>query len=100
LKPIRYHPQVQRDINEAMKYYFENASEFVATQFWDELSSALEAIRSTSVSHHFDPSGLRRLNMNTFPFNILYEDLNDRVRVQAIRHNTRKPEFGTRRKRG
>ena len=82
-----------------MRYYSDNASEAVASQFWDELSEALDQIRSDSISHHYDPSGLRRLNMKKFPYHILFEELEDRLRVQVVRHNSRNPGFGMRRKR-
>ena len=82
-----------------MRYYSDSASEVVASQFWDELSESLEHIRSDSISHHYDPSGLRRLNMKRFPYHILFEELEDRVRVQVVRHNSRNPSFGMHRKR-
>ncbi len=81
-----------------MRFYLENASDSVASQFWDELSLALEEIRTGSIRHHFDTSGLRRLNLVKFPYHILYQDLDDRLRVQVVRHNSRNPKFGTRRK--
>ncbi|MBK1814117.1 type II toxin-antitoxin system RelE/ParE family toxin [Luteolibacter yonseiensis] len=99
MKPLRYHPSVQRDIHEAMRYYLESASENVASRFWNELLSALSRIQAEPDSHHFDPSGLRRHNMSRFPYHILFQNLDDRIRIQVIRHNSRSPNFGAHRKR-
>ena len=37
--------------------------------------------------------------MKKFPYHILFEELEDRLRVQVVRHNSRNPGFGMRRKR-
>ena len=100
MKALRYHRLVQRDINEAMGYYVEQASYEIAQQFWKELSMALAKVQEYPERQHCDASGLRRFNLKRFPYHVLYEDLEDRVRIQVVRHNQRKPSFGTRRKRG
>jgi plasmid stabilization system protein ParE len=99
VKPLRYHPSVQQDIAEALRYYSENASESIASRFWDKLLAGLAKVQAEPQSHHFDPSGLRRHNLPTFPYHILYQDLEDRVRVQVIRHHARHPSFGAKRHR-
>lgn len=97
MKPLRYHPSGQRDIHEAMRYFLGDASETVALRIWKELSAAFESIRSNPTAFHFDVSGLRRCHLRTFPYHVLYQNLEDRVRVQVVRHNARHPGFGTRR---
>jgi toxin ParE1/3/4 len=97
LKALRYHPAVQRDINEAMRYYLEQATNEISLQFWDELAKGFHHIQLDPSHYHFDHSGLRRYNLKKFPFHFLYEDLEDRVRVQVVRHNLRSPKYGTKR---
>lgn len=98
MNPIRFHPAVQRDINEAIRYY-RDISDVLAEGFWEELRLHLDWIRENPDRFHFDESGLRRCNLERFPFHILYEVLPDRVRVQVIRHHARDPDFGRRRSR-
>ena len=43
---------------------------------------------SEPTHHHFDDSGYRRFNLKRFPYNVLFEDLEDRVRVVVVRHNS------------
>ncbi|MEO0415941.1 MAG: hypothetical protein AAF226_13420, partial [Verrucomicrobiota bacterium] len=87
---------MQSDINHAMEYYFIEASEKVAHQFWEELSENLIYIRRNPTVCHIDKfSKLRRKNLKAFPYNILFEDYPGFVRVQVIRHNERRETFGT-----
>jgi plasmid stabilization system protein ParE len=84
-----------------MEYYIEEASDEISQQFWGELSRALIKVQKNPKRHHSkDASGLRRFNLKQFPYNFLYEDLIDRIRIQVVRHNQRNHRYGTRRKRG
>ena len=97
MKGIRFHTGVQRDINAALGHY-RKESDRLADEFWISVSDAFEQIQQYPERHHFDPSGYRRLNLKRFPYNMLFEELSDRVRVVVVRHNSRKPNFGTLRK--
>jgi hypothetical protein len=81
-----------------MRYYTEEASEKIVSEFWHELSSAFAGIKSHPTRFHFDRSGLRRLNLQKFPYHILFEELPDRTRIQVLRHHSRNPKFGIKRK--
>jgi len=63
---LRYHPLVQRDVTEVLTYY-EKISPALADGFWDEFEHAISCIQEAPTHCHFDPSGLRRANMQRFP---------------------------------
>jgi hypothetical protein len=46
---------------------------------------------------HFDQSGLRRCNLDRFPYHFLYDVRENYVRVWVLRYNGRDPKFGLRR---
>jgi len=98
MKPLRFHPSVQQDIDAAIRHYG-SISDALANDFWRELSIALEKIQVNPERHHFDVSNLRRCNLKRFPYNILYLVKPDRIRVQVVRHNLRNPSCGVRRRR-
>lgn len=75
------------------------ANEAVALEFWKELSAYLIKIRKNPTHHHVDESGLRRCNLKKFPYHILFIDRVNCVRVQVVRHHSRRSAYGTRRKR-
>jgi len=78
--------------------HYGSISESLAEGFWKELQEAFAKVGSTPEAHHFDQSGLRRVNLKRFPYNVLYVVKEDRIRVQVVRHNRRDPRYGSHRK--
>jgi len=93
---LTFHPRVQRDLDEALEYYF-GVREGLADDFWDEAMAAFDEIAKRSMRHHFDSCGMRRKNLQRFPYHVLYEILPGRVRIMVVRHDRRDPRFGLRR---
>lgn len=93
MKSLRYHPAVQRDLDEAMEFYL-SVSDRVAEEFWIEVTAAIERVHAYPDSGHQGPNGLLRFNLRKFPYHILYVETSDRVRVQVVRHHSRRPSFG------
>lgn len=96
MKPIRFHPRVRHDLQEAYAYYA-TISDRLAEDFWNESSDSIKRIEANPEAHHFDVSGIRRCNVKRFPYNILFAILHDRIRIGVVRHNSRAPSFGVRR---
>ena len=68
-------------------------------EFWEEVFGCIDQIQENPKRYPVQPNGLRRCNLKQFPYNILYLERSDRIRVQVVRHNQRRSDFGTRRKR-
>jgi plasmid stabilization system protein ParE len=96
MKPIRFHPRVRYDLQEAYAYYAV-ISDRLAEDFWEEISESIKRIESNPEAHHFAVSEMRRCNLKRFPYNILFIILHDRIRIGVLRHNSRAPSFGVRR---
>jgi plasmid stabilization system protein ParE len=92
------HPKLADDIRDAAEHYAE-ISERVLSSFWLELEAAIQAIGRNPRSHHYDSCGLRRANMKSFPYHLLYDVEDDTVFMVVFRHDRRHPSFGTWRKR-
>ena len=97
MKELYYHPKVPGEVREILRYY-DQISPLLADDFWTKLTEALKEIQLHPQRQHFDPSGRRRRNLKRFPYHILFRELENHVRVTAVRHHNRNPEFGTRRK--
>jgi plasmid stabilization system protein ParE len=97
----RYHRLVQRDVNDAVAYYEEHASDAVADGFFEELLAAIEEAAENPTRHHFlaGSKKLRRANLKRFPFHFLYEIRSGTIYIVVVRHHRRHPRFGMRRKR-
>lgn len=96
-REILYHSSIRREIREILEYYGE-VSEQLADDFWYELTAAFEYARRFPEHHHFDPSGRRRSNLKRFPYHFLFRSSGTYVKITVVRHNSRNPSYGARRK--
>ena len=96
MRTISYHPKVPSEVREILDYY-ESISTVLADDFWSELSETLDYARRFPTRHHFDPSGRRRGNLSKFPYHCLFRVFDTSVRITAVRHNNRHPNYGIRR---
>ena len=94
---VTYHPGVRRDVREALAYY-EEESERLADDFWECLTASIATACAHPERQHFAASGLRRFNLDRFPYHFLYRVESTGIRILVVRHNRRHPAFGSGRK--
>jgi len=93
---MTFHKTVQKDISNALAYYG-GFSERTEERFWSDLESAFLKIEKYPVEQHFDASGLRRVNLKNYPYHVLYDVFAGEPRIWAVKHDKRRPVFGTKR---
>ena len=91
------HPKLAEDIRDAATHYGEISGRVLAA-FWSELDSALASIERNPRSHHFDSCGLRRANLQKFPYHLLYEVEGELTYMVVLRHDRRHPGHGMERR--
>ena len=91
-----YHPKVPAEVREIVAHYSE-ISPKLADDFWAELLDAIDYATKHPERHHFDSSGRRRSNLTRFPYHFLFRTFPEFVRITVVKHNSRRPRFGTRR---
>lgn len=96
-KKIVFHPKVPNEVRDYMEHYSSMSKE-LEDAFWKELTFSLESAALNPHRHHFDSSGLRRVNLTRFPYHVLFRVFPDYVRVIVVRHNRQHPSFGMKRK--
>ena len=88
------HRQISADVEAIMDHYESVASSELADEFYTELrrfmSEAVERPESFSVREH----GLRRVNLQRFPYHFLFRIVRDAVRILVVRHHRRHPSVG------
>jgi plasmid stabilization system protein ParE len=94
---VTYHPSVQRDVNEILRHY-EHISGRLADEFWDELLALIASVSKNPNHFHFAEEGLRRANLQKFPYHFLFRALPDKIRITVVRHNKRDPKYALGRK--
>ena len=94
---LTFHRLVQRDLNEVLAYYESVGGRKLADSFFDEVSRVVQMIEERPTSFHTITHGLRRANLTTFPYHLIFREKGNSVRVLVLRHHRRQPDFGTRR---
>ena len=93
-----FNPLVQRELWDTLDHY-EAVTDVKGEQFYQEFQSCLREILENP--KRFPPvpdSGLRKAHLKNFPYSILYEIQSSKIRVLALRHHSRHPNYGLRRK--
>lgn len=97
MRHAEYHPKVPGEVRRIVADY-ERISSDLADGFWSELTQEISYATEFPERHHFDASGRRRSNLKRFPYHFLFRVFDYRIRITVLRHHSRSPEFGTRRK--
>ena len=94
---IVYHTLVQKDLDDAWRYY-ESASDGLGGQFFAEFLSVIASIQRNP--KHWPPTakGRRVALFHRFPYKLLYRVQTEQVKVLVVRHQRRSPAFGDKRK--
>lgn len=72
-------------------------SERLTDDFFAEFIAGVAKTKANPRFFHFDASGLRRCNLERFPYHFLYDIRNGFIRIWVLRHDRRQPKFGRRR---
>lgn len=91
-------PQAQRDIAEAAKYY--NAQQpGLESDFLAEVERGVMEIAANPMTFEQIRPGIRRYLLERFPYGIYYRTPDENsVRIIVVRHHSRRPGLGLRRK--
>ena len=93
---VAYHPAVRRDVRNILRHY-DGISFRLGDAFWDELLALIEAARTNPERFHPGDRGLRRANMQNFPYHFLYRVRSGGIRVVVVKHHERHPSYGAKR---
>jgi plasmid stabilization system protein ParE len=92
------HPKVYSDIDAIMAYYEEVAATELAKEFYAELRHFVVKAAKRPKSFAIRQRDIRRVNLRRFPYHFLFRIVDDTVRVLVVRHHSRHPSLGTRRR--
>lgn len=96
--PVRFHRRIPSDLKEILEHYEQEAGTGLADDFYRELMTRLEIVGENPKFFPVHQHGVRRANLNRFPYHFLYEIRSSSVWVLVLRHDKRNPTFGLRRK--
>lgn len=92
------HPKVYSDIDEIMGYYERIATTELADDFYAELRHYMKQAAERPESFSIRQRDIRRVNLQRFPYHFLFRIVGDVVRILVVRHHSRRPTVGIRRR--
>ena len=93
---LKFPKRVQADLDAILEIYRQVSSR-LRDDFYAEFTLAVSKAARQPRFFHFDSSGLRRCNLERFPYHFLYDICDDHIRVWVLRHNRRDPSLGLKR---
>jgi toxin ParE1/3/4 len=91
------HPKVYSDIDKIMGYY-EEATADLANEFYAELRHFMIEAATRPKSFAIREGDIRRVNLHRFPYHFLFRIADDTIRILVVRHHSRRPSVGIRRR--
>ena len=92
------HPKVYSDIDQIMAYYERVATAELADEFYAELRHFMHEAAVKPESFSIRERDIRRVNLDRFPYHFLFRIVGDVVRILVVRHHSRHPSLGMRRR--
>jgi plasmid stabilization system protein ParE len=92
------HDKVYSDIDGIMDYYEEASTPQLADEFYKELRHYIAQAAEKPESFSIRERDLRRVNLSRFPYHFLFRVVGDMVRILVVRHHSRHPSLGIRRR--
>ena len=90
--PVSFHPAAAAEVERAQAWY-EERSVFAAAGFLQELTRAVQRIRSAPERYPPENHGTRRILLDPYPFSIVYLIRGDEVVIIAVAHHKRRPGY-------
>ena len=95
--PYALHPGAEKDIATAMDFYADEAGMAVAGRFLSEFQRVAELLVRHPGFGTPVANGRRVFPMQVFPYSVVYRDVNGSIQILVVRHQHRKPGFGSKR---
>ena len=90
--PVSFHPAAAAEVERAQAWD-EERSVFAAAGFLQELTRAVQRIRSAPERYPAEAHGTRRILLDPYPFSVVYLIRGDELVIIAVAHHKRRPGY-------
>jgi len=89
-----FHPEAREEFHDAAHWY-EDRSLFAGDRFVKAIRAAVEAIMADPARHQPMGDGTRVFRLKKYPFRLYYsfDESADLVRIYAVMHEKRRPDY-------
>ena len=92
MRKATFHPEADAEVPEAARYY-EARSTGLGFSFLMELKASIEQAVANPEAFQLVGDEVRRKPLRRFPYSLLYVIEPDRIRVVAVAHHKRRPNY-------
>ena len=94
---VGYHPDVQKDVSNILRYY-DRIDPRLGNEFWAELNFFIGKAAAGPSHFHFESPGRRRVNLHRFPYHFLFREVAGGIRITVVRGHKQHPQRGIERR--
>jgi toxin ParE1/3/4 len=87
------HPEAEEDLREAAQFYQDRAGAGLSQSFLAEFERSVELLLQYPHLGAIWRHGKRRLIARHFPFSVIYTVVGEQIRVLAVAHHSRRPDY-------
>ncbi len=87
-----YHPDAEAELIKAAHFY-EHRVLGLGAEFLEEFDSAIVVILGAPTRWRIVEHDIRRFPMRRFPYGVYYRIQGDAIRILAIKHHSRHPDY-------
>jgi toxin ParE1/3/4 len=92
MRSVIFHPLAEQELLDAVSYYEEQETG-IGLEYLGEVEHAVNfLVRYPEASSKVSGS-IRRLTLPKFPYSLLYRVMEEQIRVLAVAHHKRKPQY-------
>src|SRR4051812_17731632 len=96
MKPVVFHPVAQAEVEEAAARY-ESQRTGLGQEFRSEFETSLGRLIQNRQMYAIECGAFRACPLKRFPYTIYYVELEDRIWVGSVAHQSRRPGYWSRR---
>ena len=94
---FQYHPEAAKELTSSIRYY-EDKSVGLGAEFLDEIEEAIAQALAHPQSGSLLTKQDRRILLDRFPYEIIYDVSENIITITAVKHMKRKPGYWESRK--
>jgi len=97
---MRYwlHPEAESDLREAATFYRDHADSSLSQSLLAEFEQSVNFLLQHPGLGAIWRNGRRPLLMKHFPYSLIYSLVGEQIRILAVAHHSRKPDYWLRRR--
>lgn len=89
---LTYHPEAEAELVEAVQFY-EQRLPGLGQRFRRAFEAAIAGVRQNPVRWRIVEGEVRRCLIRGFPYSVYYRVLDDALRILAVKHHRRHPDY-------